>query len=59
MGGVAAGGQHAVSGEEDDVAAAVRGNGLAAPLAVVRPLHLKLRIASTLKLEKGKFWINS
>ena len=39
--GVAAGGQHAVPGEEDDVAAAVRRNRLAAPLAVVRPLQLK------------------
>ena len=47
VGGVAAGSQHAVPGEEDDVAAAVRGNGLAAPLAVVRPLQLIMGTFST------------
>ena len=40
-GGVAAGGQHAVAGEEDDVASSVRGNGRATPLAVIGPLQLK------------------
>ena len=50
VGGVAASGQHAVSGEQDDVAAAVSGDGLAAPLAVVGPLQLKRRIALTSEL---------
>ena len=56
VGGVAAGSQHAVPGEEDDVAAAVRGNGLAAPLAVVRPLQLMIRTFSTIGITSMKFW---
>ena len=48
--GVAAGGEHAIPGEEDDVAAAVRRNRLAAPLAVVRPLQLKAVKPGFLKL---------